>query len=249
MSGVTYREYRRRVLVPGCSCDVNNRAKASYLLQLMQEMATDHLEELGEGRAVLLEQGYVFLLSKVHLELLQPILSHQVVDLVTRPHQPVGAQFLRDVDFYVDGALAAHGQSAWVLTALKTRRIQRPSAWKSALVQEVTPAKDTPVLQRFPKLELPVERTVQRVVGFSDLDCNQHVNNCVYADMVWDLLPAELTWGRQWRTLFLSYHRENRQGAVLQLSLSHQGELYLVNGDNDQGRSFEARVTFLPAEQ
>ena len=244
MDSTPYLQYRANFLVPGSRCDVNNQAKASYLLQLMQEMATDHLESLQEGRDALLEQGYIFVLSKVILQLQRPIVSHEALELVTHPHQPVGAQFLRNVDFYAAGELVAQGQAAWLLVDKDTHKIQRPTAWKNPMVQLAPPIAQQPVLQKFPKLDLPVEDTQVRRVRFTDLDCNGHVNNCVYGDMVWDLLPSEMTFYRPWKSLYLVYHRENRLGADLQLTLRHMDNLFLVQGDNDQGKSFEARVQF-----
>jgi len=57
----------------------------------------------------------------------------------------------------------------------------------------------------------------ERVVRFSDLDYNGHMNNCKYLEWIADLLPSGFHKDRQVREITLSYLSEAREEETLAL--------------------------------
>ena len=63
----------------------------------------------------------------------------------------------------------------------------------------------------------PLENLQERVVRYSDLDYNGHMNNCKYLDWVADLLDCRFHGSHQPKEITLNYLSEAREGEALAL--------------------------------
>jgi medium-chain acyl-[acyl-carrier-protein] hydrolase len=136
--------------------------------------------------------------------------------------------------------------SLWVLMDLQTRGMVLPG--KSGITVEgitrgcelATPRSISPGA---------LEEVSQRMVSYSDLDRNGHMNNTRYLDWVCDLLPSSFHRNHGLKEFTVGYLAESREGQVLKLLRSQpgQGQIQLEAQREQEGKTervFAARLDF-----
>ena len=162
--------------------DAKGNLKASSLMYAFQEIAGAHAESLGLGFDDLMEKNYIWVLSKVIFEVSGRIEQGRDYILKTYPRPKKGVTFFRDYYVYDGEELIAKGTSHWCIINFETRRIER------AKIDFDGEFIDHEAFENgIEKFKVDQESLVK--IGFhkvteDDLDDNEHVNTCRYADMV-----------------------------------------------------------------
>jgi acyl-ACP thioesterase len=214
-------------------------------MKYMQQTSSEHLESLGLSPEKLIGEGMVFLLSKMNIKVHRTPLCTEKLVVGTAAVEPRGVRFLREfVIDSEDGERLLSALSLWVLVVPASRKIIRPKhfpydidfqeARLTGIIDDVAFQKD---------VALP-ENSTNVPVKYSLLDCNAHVNNTHYADLVCDALPYDALLERGLDTLILSFQNEAKWGDTIRSSASPlNGGRYYVAGVHDRGDCFEALVT------
>ncbi|MDD2955549.1 MAG: thioesterase [Oscillospiraceae bacterium] len=239
--------FERKIIVPMPECDIKNRWKLSCIMRQMQEVGAQHLEALDMGFQKLWDEGFVFLLSKILLEIRRRPVGGERLRVVTQPRPPKGAQFLRDICFYdQNGEEIICAGTAWMLADPVSRTIRRPAEYPYVIPYAQEPYSDAAA-----KLKCRAPETLEplgsREVRYSDLDTNGHVNNAVYGDIVCDHLPMEEIRRREIARFKIHYAREARSGDILELfggALTADSRYQL--GKRGEEKCFEAEVEYGP---
>lgn len=239
------QSYQKTIRVQQFQCDLRDRMKPSALMAQCQEISTDHCTALGLTRRSYRETNTAFLLAKASLELYRDIQVEETLTLTTTSSGPHRAVYSRYTTLHNGrGELAAAMDTRWVLVDLESRRILRTPP------QELHfPFVEQPQLPQhsfsIPKLQTPQLQSREQVT-YSRTDCNGHLNNTVYADLICDLLPLEELCSRRLKRLQIHYHNEARLGQWVDLALeAHPGEgeqtAYCCCGVREDGKKcFEA---------
>ena len=169
-------------------CDLANRAMPAALLRKAQQLAIDHCNAIGLTDDVYLRTGTAFLMAKVALEIYRPIRLGEQLRATTMPSQPKRAVYNRLTTFEDEqGQLAALYDSRWVLVDVNSRRILRQPPEELPIAFDQTVDKELD----FGVERLPVGQGRTILAGYSLCDCNRHINNTRYADLVCDAIdPA-----------------------------------------------------------
>ncbi len=143
----------------------------------------------GPSYPELLERGYSFLLSRLHVRQYLPLHTDDAVTVQTWAYTPprVGAAFPRYYQMYRGDDLIAEAATVWALLDLKTLQLCRTDA------VELHYGEDAPLEHLATRFRVPAvewEDAGMREIRYSDVDGNDHMNNTHYADMLCDFLPA-----------------------------------------------------------
>ncbi len=222
------REYSQKIYVDYSMVDEKYMLRLSSLMRFMQNAATEHYEKKGLGRARLISEGMVFLLSKIAIKLSRHIMADETLTIKTWEEGVKGAYFVRDFEFCVSDEVVGQAQTLWVIVNPETHAIIKPSDFPYPIDGldrgvDVSAGKvgERGMCEAFSEI---------RRVRYSDLDCNGHMNNCIYADYCIDLL-SDYYAGKKSLSLdnILFYASPERGGEpakmVEGLSKSEQGEL------------------------
>lgn len=194
-------------------CDREQNLTLRAYLEWSGEMGNLHLESRGITWREMQQQRQVFLLSRLAFRRLAPVTYGLHCRFHTWEYGIKGPQFIRNFSLEgEDGALLAQSTSAWILVDPVERKILRPSQCVYTMQPNPTPVQ--PALERLHLPELP--ELARHVVRPSQIDCNGHLGNQFYADLICDYAPEGFQ-GRAVQALQISFDHEAYLGQTITL--------------------------------
>ncbi len=185
--------------------------KPSALLHRFQDVASRHVETLGAGFDDLRKRGLIWVLTGLRLRVEREPVPDTAYRLVTCPRPDGSRMFQRDF-YLLDGEeVLVRAASLWCVVSFETRQVVQAGLVFPGEYYEKDAFPERIRRLRPGKLE-PVSRYTVRS---SDLDGNDHMNNCRYADLALEALGTPDV-----RELTVSFVRETRLGDQLTLSVS-----------------------------
>lgn len=240
MAGILTREYR----VGAGEVDPFGALRPSSLLYFLQDAATVHSEEQSFSREdILRTDGAIWILAKIAFYLSEPLRYRQSLEIDTWHRGPLGACFYRDFDIRAEGRHAGYAVSAWVVASRETMRVLRPSSLPALPTAPDGKLKYKEVLSR---LSAPDScgPAGKRVIRYSDLDINTHLNNTRYADLICDALALNERSPCYAGHMQINYNAECKAGEELALFAGAVSgrEFYVAGKDAAGVRRFESLI-------
>ncbi len=227
-------------------CDMNNNLRLSGLMRHVQQIGGAHLDHLGLSYHRMAADGFVLLLAKEGLAIRRMPKGGERVTLRTAPRRPKGAVLLRDCTFLgEDGEELVFAETTWVAADTKCHRILRPKDIPYDFLESLEEREYTVTAKRV-KEPKNIRTIGTRVVRYSDLDCNHHLTNAVYADIVCDFLPYEVISAHVPKTFFVHFQHEAAYEEELTIRVGEQEECgFVVIGVKPSGETcFTAMAEF-----
>ena len=223
-------------------CDCNGAVRISALMRMLAELATEDYAARGFSRTFLLENGMAFLLAGESLRFHRRPQSGETLRLQTWERQVKGPRYLRDFAVWNEaGELLVSAATTWILVNPETRQIYRRAPIDFAAELHPETAADTLPVER-PEPLGEVVPVGERIVRFSDLDGNGHLNHAVYADIALDALRPEEA-GGSITDFRISYHAEATLGEPVTLYRGEtDGGILLVGEKSDKTRCFSCEI-------
>lgn len=248
-AGATFEDgiYRREYVLRSQDVGPTRRLKTSRLLELLQEAAIAHTEQLGMGREHTLDQGILWVVTQQHLELASWPLYDQDIIVESWPGAQMHVLFPRQFRVLdaLTGAVLVRASSIWMLIDAQSRRMAFPdrfgvhidgvarddvddfalprpvAAWtdKHGQAAQECRCEQEPGSGAGTSQEGSQERVWQ--VPFSACDLNGHLNNTRYLDLVEDAIRI-LQQGREPVSLTCEYAAEAPLGERLLLRWEEQ---------------------------
>ena len=230
--------------------DQFGRLKASRLLAFLQEVAGEHSAILGTDQNALMDKNLFWAVIRHRVQITRLPESGEKLRLETWPMPTTRTAYPRSTIAYDEnGNECFRSISLWILMDSKTRAMVLPG--KSGV--QVAGLLRGCELQA-PSSMLPKEmgELDTRLVRYTDLDINGHMNNCRYLDWVEDLLPGGFHAQHEIREFTLCYMSEVREKEPVNLHWElSDGPVLTVEavrnegGDSmNHGRVFSARMEF-----
>jgi acyl-ACP thioesterase len=167
------------------------RLKPSSILMLIQETAGRHLECDGLSYEFMRDKGIVFLLVKEAIKVVDLPRCSDEITIETWFERTSGVQFLRGMSFCdAKGKTLLEALTYWIIANPDTHKILRPSSFPFDMPSVESKGIDV-CAQRITMPE-NTQNVGVRTVRYSDIDCNNHMNNAVYADLICDYFPGGL---------------------------------------------------------
>ena len=163
----------------------SGRIRPSAVLRYMMETSDRHMYAQKPSYLELLEQGYAFLVGRTHLKICEEIRPYEPLHAETWAVTPKGASFDRCYQLMQRGQVVAQAYCVFALLDLNTKKLCRAgdvpfSYWTDEPLELST---------RFKLPDVALETVGERVIRYADTDCNAHMNNANYPDMLCDFIP------------------------------------------------------------
>jgi len=232
------KTYQETFLLRTCNCDFRGTWRPSAIFEAMQEASGAHSHLLGCGRDALMEKGYVWVLSRMEVQMNKYPCAGDRITVETFPMNNRRWFFPRYFIFkneqsYVLGCAA----SLWVLLDLETRKMAPPDK----IVHLIPDNSDLAVPMGLPSTVAEVEgeeRQFFHAPAYSDLDVNNHVNNARYIDWLCDALGYEVLGRQALRTVCINYDAEVRPEQTVEMKLQLCEEAFSLSGFHEGKRHF-----------
>ena len=242
--------YTREFRINHASTDRFGRAKASFLLDILQEVAGDHSAILGTDRQALTQRNLFWAVIRHRVQVTRFPGPEETLRVETWPMPTTRTAYPRSTIAYDEkGQEVFRAISLWVLMDRDTRAMVLPGrsgVEVNGLLRGCELAAPGSMIPR------EFAETDIRRVRFSDLDVNGHMNNCRYLDWVTDLLPSAFHQVHSPEEFTICYLSEIREDEELLLSweLSEDRELTVEASRRTPGsrdgktRVFSGRIRY-----
>lgn len=241
--------YKKNYRVDYGDADFYKRLKLSSLFNFLQDAASSHAENLGLGVVNLQDsQGVTWVLVKILVSVYRiPAINEEII-IETWPLPPKKLEFERD--FIVrdpDGNVLIRAISSWVIMDIEKREIRKTELFPSKpIVFKSERAIDGRMTKIRPNGEL--QPVYKKVIGYSDIDINGHLNNSKYIDYITDCFSIEKHGKYNMDSIQVNYINEAVAGDCIaffkDISTLESGVVY-VEGVSETGDKvcFKACIT------
>ena len=242
--------YRQKFHIEPTAVDCFGRLKPSMVLLYAQEVAGHHSDLLTLTYDSLAAKGLFWAVIRNRVQITRLPMSGETITLETWPMPTTRTAYPRSTVAYDEqGQELFRSVSLWILMDLNTRAMVLPG--NSGVTVDGT-LRGTELASPRSLAPKPMDNSRSRIVCFTDLDRNRHMNNARYLDWITDLLPAEFHRTHPMRELTLCYLNEAREGQTLDLhwDTDPNGDLLVdihrkkEENPADYDRIFAAKISF-----
>lgn len=237
--------------------DINQIAKPAVLLRELQDTGDRQMFTEKPSYDEIFQSGKAIMLNRLDMNILTEIKLNDVLMCKSWPCPSRRATFLRCYGMWRGEEKVVEISSQWSLVSLEDRKILSIDQvdftnFTYDAYQEAAPGK----LKITPAQEELLERQRDRMVGYSDADCNGHMNNTYYLNLLCDAIPELLAGTHRVSTIRLHYSKEAKVGELLQVWRSgalapregaDQEKRYLFRTLGEDGQlNIEAEMGIIP---
>ncbi|MGE0076590.1 MAG: acyl-[acyl-carrier-protein] thioesterase [Bacteroidales bacterium] len=209
--------YQHHLKVHSYEVDLNQNLSIPGLFNFLQEIAWEHADKLKYGFDDLQDKGWIWVLSRVEVEIYDLPKWTEELTLVTWPRGAEGIFALRDFELYSsNGDKVMAASSSWIVLDINTRRPVRINDWymgfefadRSSIARTAAKISDQSVEPTFSE---------QFDVRIGDIDMNQHVNNVRYIDWAYNTFTIDHFKKSVPHKIIVNFNAEGKEGDVIKV--------------------------------
>lgn len=240
--------YKKKYHIDLRDVDFRRELKLSTLFTYFEDVASLAVDDLGIGINTLQEKfGVAWILIRMRVDIIRIPKYDEVITIETWPQLPKSLEF--DRDFIIrdsSGDIIVKAISTWIIFDINTRRIKRSRLIAinyPDLIEERAINSELNKLNSYGALEF----VYNRVIGYSDIDFNGHLNNSKYIDFSVDCYLFEKHQMYRVKSVEVNFIHETLPGEQLvmykDISKITENCIY-IEGINkkDQKAAFKTRV-------
>jgi len=235
--------YKREITLNYMDCNTERKVFLHYMLGIFSEIAGDESQAKGRTHEVLINQGRVFLITRMSIRFHRTPCVNETLIFRTWFRGTEGRFFLRDCEVTSpEGELIASVSGTWVLIDLKEHRVLDTGEHPPANVKCFREAADSPECKKVvTEQTLPLLGT--RPVYYTDLDCNYHLNNSAYSRIATDFLPHDYQ-SREIRDFVINFNKETKLEDTLEIRGGGGRDCFIIQGVVGDVQHFACEFTF-----
>ena len=219
MDNITYKE---RYYVKSSEVDIHQTLKLSSLLKILQDLATEGSKILNAGTDKTLAKGYLWVFSKLQININRLPRYEETVNLSTYPNEMMHFIYPRTFEIKdLDNNMLVKATSMWCLIDTNTRKIVLPSETGVGVKSDIKADPMTKIVAKDNKL---IE---SRIVKYTDLDLNKHLNNTRYLDFICDLYDSKFFIDHRINKINIAFHQEVKEGEIVDIYASSDNNYFL----------------------
>lgn len=233
------KTYKEEMTLLTCNCDLTGQWRPSAILETLQEAAGIHSELLGVGRGALIQQGVVWVLTRLEVVMDRYPKIGDRISVETFP-MPVRRWFFPRYFIFRDdsGMEIGRAGSLWALLDIATRKMAAPDGVKQLMPDN----SDLVAPLGLPATVTEVSGTLEKssfFPAYTDLDVNMHVNNTKYMDWCCNALGVDTMTTHCLRRFSVNYDMELRPGQQVRTELRRLGNDFSFCGFHEDRRHFD----------
>jgi acyl-ACP thioesterase len=209
--------WQEKYIVQFGAVDQSGRLAPTSVFEYFQNVAMNHAEDLGCGRAEMQKTGQVWILSRLSVVIEERPKLGQSITVRSWPRSWEKLFALRDYDILDERTKPLiYGRSGWIILDIEKRRPLRPQT----VVDRLPPNEGLNALPsgaRALESRQNLTKAGERKAVYSDIDYNGHVNNVRYIQWVSDIINAEQLASADLLRLDINYISEIFPGEVTEL--------------------------------
>lgn len=163
----------------------NSTIKPAAIQRYMQQYAREDCDQMGCTYVDMRKVNMVFVITKLAISVKKPVFAYDELFVRTYNNRVFGASFEREFEFYRDGEEVIHATTQWVIVKYDDRSIVRPKLFPFEIPAHNLDCGSLELPRAISSDEEQKECGL-RTVRLSDLDENDHLNNCIYSDISMD---------------------------------------------------------------
>lgn len=230
-------KWNEEILVKSYEVDYNKKTKLNSLFNYMQEAAFNHACGFGAGYESLNEHGFLWVLSRVKIQVIRYPEWGEKINLETWPKGINRLFALRDFVFQDESnEKIALATSAWLVLDSKSMKPQKVQTLPFTLPDNEGRYALNEELEKL-KIQNKFEIEREKTAAYSDIDVNHHVNNAKYVEWIMDCFPEEYYIRRHLKSLQLNFISQTRLGDSVTLKRGIYNEninISYVEGVNNE---------------
>ena len=240
--GITFHSEHK---VQFSQSDSNKKMSLYEMLKISSDMAVEDYAQRGMDRDTLTEHGFACLVSRVSFRFHKMPKENENYVFTTYEEKPEALQLVRAYEFTdPEGKPLITGISSWLLVDPIKHRIIPTK--KFDLRPPLESQKEHDCL-KYGKIQIPENLTKwdERIIKYSDIDGNSHVNNARYGAFVADVIPENMR-STAFTDFRLNYAKEAKLGQKLEIfgKINEDEKMLTIVGKTEEGVSFEAELSW-----
>jgi len=233
--------------ITSADTDMFTRIRAGAIVNLLIQSAINSAESLGFGFKGLRKQQLYWVLSRLTVEIYQPITWNQEVVVETWPKTIDGLLYMRD---YIvrdkSQNIIVRATSGWLAIDADTKR---PKLLDGIQAEMFVHLRDKHALNEFPeKLPTTTDGDLFDVhLGYFDFDLNRHVTSTRYVDWMMDTYSVEFHKNHFPKKISINFMKETLPGDSINICRSMlNGSEYSFDGTNHAHKTvaFRGKIDF-----
>jgi len=203
--------------VTSADTDMEARIRLGSLVNLLIQSAISSADSLGFGFGGLRQQKLFWVLSRLTVEINQPLNWYNSGEVETWPKTVERIIYLRDFLIRNDEQqLVARATSGWLAIDLESKRPKRIDGIHGELFAQL---KDKHAVEESPEKlnEITEGENFGVLTSYFDLDLNKHVTSTRYIDWMIDTLPIEFIRSNYPKKLSINYMKETMLGETIRI--------------------------------
>ena len=235
--------YKREITLNYMDCNTEKKVFLHYILGIFSEAAGDETQAKGHTHEFYINQSRVFLITRMSIRFHRTPKCNETLIFTTWFRTTEGKFFLRDCDVRSpDGELIASASGTWALIDPIEHKVLDVKAHPDERLGFSAFKADSPECKKIiPEEALPV--IGHRQVYYTDLDCNNHINNAAYSRIATDFLPPEYQ-SREVTDFVINFNKETRLDEMLELRGGTVEGGYIIQGYCDDILHFACEFVF-----
>ncbi len=218
--------------------DMHNRLTVQALCQFLQEAASSHADSLGFGVEFLLKNRRTWVLSRLGVEMKEPVSLGSSVTIRTWPSGTKKLFFTRD--FTVEngeGRKIGSATSYWIFLDTDNMRPIPPSKNEITFNYDGLPESSDMTLNKIPPVTPSASSAGSFNVRYSDLDLNNHVNNVTYVQWAMEGIDPRYKRNHWMTSLHAAFLSEVKYGEQVELEMGKSDNFTFFHGLSVQERN------------
>ncbi len=235
-------QFTREYYLRASDFDKNERLTPRAILELFQDAAGNHAEEIGVGFNSLIAKNLLWVITRTKFVVLKEIEKYSTVKVKTWPLSPQRFIFRREYLIYNSkGEIAVRGSSDWMVINSETRSLTSGDSVFPENAEYITELGLDEKLKKIKDIE-GEESEYSVIPQYLDIDLNCHVNNTRYADFAINAINPDK---KAVKSFQIDYNKEVFEAEELKLVVKKNGDVCVVKGENLEGeKKFTCEVVF-----
>lgn len=234
--------YKRVFTVEASDIDPNYELKLSSIFRMMQDAATGAINELNMGVERTRKQNMMWVITRYSVEIYKSLFNLHKVTVITYPGKDMLFIYPRFFELRDENdEVIVRASSTWCVLDRDTRKVVSKPFKEIKLEGEHLDGEIS--LPR--KVEISSLNHIEdRIVRYSDIDLNGHLNNTKYIEYIVDLHSLDFYKKHLIKKFDINYEHEVKYGCKIVLSSNMDDNIELIQGNIDGNDIFNVKIEY-----